>query len=66
MNDSFYKFDKIRLKPHTNAAEIATGYGLDARGFGVLVSFSSPRRPHRLWGPPNLVSHGYRGLHSER
>jgi hypothetical protein len=24
--------------------------------------FSSPRRPDRLWGPPNLLSNGYRGL----
>jgi hypothetical protein len=24
--------------------------------------FSSPRRPDRLWGPPSLLSNGYRGL----
>jgi hypothetical protein len=46
---------------------IAIGYGLDDRGvgFGVPVGsriFSSPRRPDRLWGPPNLLSNGYRGL----
>jgi hypothetical protein len=23
--------------------------------------FSSPRRPERLWGPPSLLSNGYRG-----
>jgi hypothetical protein len=24
--------------------------------------FSSPPRPERLWGPPNLLSNGYQGL----
>jgi hypothetical protein len=24
--------------------------------------FSSPCRPDRLWGPPNLLSNGYRGI----
>jgi hypothetical protein len=46
---------------------IATGYGLDDRGVGVRVPvgsriFSSPRRPHRLLGQPNLLSNGYRSL----
>jgi hypothetical protein len=46
---------------------IATSYGLDDRGVGVRVPvgsriFSSPRRPDRLWVPPNLLSSGYRGL----
>jgi hypothetical protein len=45
----------------------ATGYGLDDRGIGVRVPvgsriFSSPRRPDRLWGSPNLLSNGYRWL----
>jgi hypothetical protein len=49
-----------------SAVGIATSYGLDERGVGVRVPvgariFSSPRRPDRLWGPPNL-SNGYRGL----
>jgi hypothetical protein len=44
---------------------IATGYGLADRGVGVRVPvdsriFSSPRRPDRLWGPPSLLSNGYR------
>jgi hypothetical protein len=38
---------------------IMTGYGLQDREVGVRVPvgsriFSSPRRPDRLWGPPNL------------
>jgi hypothetical protein len=46
---------------------IAPGYGLDDRGVGVRVPvesriFSSPQRPDRLWGPPNLVFSGYWGL----
>jgi hypothetical protein len=39
---------------------------LDDRGVGVRVPigsriFSSPRRPDRFWGPPSLLSNGYRG-----
>jgi hypothetical protein len=50
-----------------SAVGIATGYGLDDRGIGVRVPvrsriFSSQCRPDRLWGPPNLLSIGYRGL----
>jgi hypothetical protein len=46
---------------------IATGYGLDDCGVGVrapVVSriFSSARCPDRVWGPPNLLFNGYRGL----
>jgi hypothetical protein len=45
---------------------IVTSYGLDDRGVGVRVPvgsriFSSPRRPDRLWGPPSILSNGYRG-----
>jgi hypothetical protein len=50
-----------------SAVGIATGYRLHDRGGGVGVRvplglriFSSPRRPERLWGPPNLLSNGYR------
>jgi hypothetical protein len=60
----------VKLKRNTAStlrAGIATGYGLDDREVGVRVPvgpriFSSPRRPDRLWGPPNLLSNGYRGL----
>jgi hypothetical protein len=45
---------------------IATSYRLDDWGIGVRVPvgsgiFSPPRRPDRLWGPPNLLFNGYRG-----
>jgi hypothetical protein len=55
------------LRSRDNVIDIATGYGLDDRGAGVRVPvwsriFSSPCRPDRLWGPPNLLSNGYRGL----
>jgi hypothetical protein len=50
-----------------SAVGIATGYGLDDQGVGVQVPvgariFTSLYRPGRLWGPPNLLSYGYRGL----
>jgi hypothetical protein len=53
--------------PIAQSVGIATGYGLDDREVRVrvpLVSriFSSPRRPDRIWGPPNLLFYGYRGL----
>jgi hypothetical protein len=45
---------------------IATGYGLDKRGWrsspGRTRIFSSPRRPDRLWGPPSLLSNANQGL----
>jgi hypothetical protein len=57
--------NKFRL--YDSAVGIATAYGLDDRGVGVRVPvgsriFSSPRRPDLLWGPPSLLSSGYRGL----
>jgi hypothetical protein len=50
-----------------SAVGIATSYWLDDRGVGVRVPvgsriFTSPYRSDRLWGPPNLLSNGYRGL----
>jgi hypothetical protein len=50
-----------------NAVGTATGYGMDDRGAGVrvpvgsVILLSSPHRPDRLWGPPNLLYSGYRG-----
>jgi hypothetical protein len=39
---------------------ISTGYGLDDQGGGSsspgrVKIFTSPYRPDRLWGPPNLL-----------
>jgi hypothetical protein len=49
------------------AVIIATGYGLDDRGVGFRVAvgsriFISPRRPDRMWYPPNYLSSVYRWL----
>jgi hypothetical protein len=54
-----------------SAVGIAIGYGMDDRGVGVRVPvrsriFTSPRRPDRLSGSPNLLSSGYRGLFPRR
>jgi hypothetical protein len=54
-----------------SAVGIATGYGLDDRGVRVRVPVgstivTSPYRSDRRWGPPNLLSNGYRTLFSPR
>jgi hypothetical protein len=51
------------------AVGIATGYGLDDGGIGVRIPvgsriFSSPLCPDLLWGPPSLLSNGYREFSS--
>jgi hypothetical protein len=63
---NFYPSQSI-IKNRDSVVSIATGYGLDDQGVGVRVPvgsriFFSPCRPDRLWGPPNLLSNGYRGL----
>jgi hypothetical protein len=50
-----------------SAVGMATGYGLDDREVGVRILvwsriFTSPCHPDRLWGPPNLLYNGYKGL----
>jgi hypothetical protein len=65
-----FSFRNIRTSFHKywfgdSVVGITTGYGLDDWGVGVRVPvgsriFSSPRLPDRLWGPPNLLSNGYR------
>jgi hypothetical protein len=51
------------IKSRGSAVGRASGYRLDDRGAGVRVPvvsriFTSPYRPDRLWGPPNLLSNG--------
>jgi hypothetical protein len=44
---------------------LATGWTTEEVGVRVPVRtriFSSPPHPDRFWGPPNLLSNGYRGL----
>jgi hypothetical protein len=55
------------VRSRDSAVGIATGYGLDDLGVGVRVPvgsriFCSPHLPNRLWGPPSLLSNGYRWL----
>jgi hypothetical protein len=62
----FGSYAIIFNKSRDSAFGIATSYGLHDRGVGVRVpigsrSFSSPRRPDRLCGSPNLLSNGYWG-----
>jgi hypothetical protein len=63
----FYNLYFINHKSRDNAIGIATGYGLDDLGVGVRVPvgpriFTFLCRPDRLWGPPSLLSNGYRVL----
>jgi hypothetical protein len=51
-------FFKQHIVNRDSVVSIATSYGLDERGVGIRVPvrsriLSSPRRPDRLWGPPN-------------
>jgi hypothetical protein len=57
----------MRTRSWGSVVGTGTGYGLDGRGVGVQAPiepriFSSPRRPDRLWGPPNLLCNGCREL----
>jgi hypothetical protein len=53
------------LRSRDSSVGIALGYVLNDRGSipgGGWEFFSSPPRPERLWGPPSLLSNGYKGL----
>jgi hypothetical protein len=63
LSQTFFKLHRSR----DSVVGTATGYGLDDQGVGVRVPvgsriFTSPRRPDRHWGPPSLLSNGYRRL----
>jgi hypothetical protein len=63
----FWDVTTCSLVVQDSAVGIATGYGLGGRGVGVrvpvrVIFFSSPRRPDQFWGPPSLLSSGYRRL----
>jgi hypothetical protein len=56
-------FTSLYAGRRDSVVDLATGYGLDDRGFGVRVPvgttlFFSPGRPDRLWGPHSLLSNG--------
>jgi hypothetical protein len=50
---------------HNITVDVTAGYGLDGPA-SVPDSarfLSSPQCPDRFWGPPSLLSNGYRGLY---
>jgi hypothetical protein len=58
---------QIHKRGRDRVVGIASSYVLDEEGVGVRVLvgsriFSSPCRPDRLWGSPNLLYNGYRGF----
>jgi hypothetical protein len=57
----------VCYKSRDSEVGVATGYGLDDRAVGVRFPigsriFTTPCCQDRLWGPPNLLHNGYRGL----
>jgi hypothetical protein len=56
----------IWVRPYFQSRDSAVGiaicFGLDDRLPVGPRNFSPPRRSDRPWGPPNLLTNGYRGL----
>jgi hypothetical protein len=65
LNSPDYKKKKVfGIRSRDSSVGIATDYELDGPGSippGSAKLSSSPQRPDRLWGPPSLLSNGYRG-----
>jgi hypothetical protein len=68
---NFDLYKNVYIRQHVTPVDILSqlhsqDYRLD--GPGSIPSsarfFSSPQIPNRLWGPPSLLSNGYRGLFS--
>jgi hypothetical protein len=58
-----YKKYELLVTSRNSSVGTVTGCGLDDRGSipdGGWEFFFSPPRPDRLWGPPSLLSNGYR------
>jgi hypothetical protein len=54
--------DCVRYELVVGVTYLSSGDGLDGPGSipGMIRFFSSPQRPDWLWGPPSLLSNGYR------
>jgi hypothetical protein len=61
----FLQFLLIYIGSRDSSVGIETDYGLDFWGSipgRGKIFFFTPQRPDRLWGPPSLLSNGYRGI----
>jgi hypothetical protein len=64
--DNVINYSKSEVTSRDSAVDILTAYRLDGRGSipgrGKRF-FCTTQRRDRFWGPPNLISNGYRGLY---
>jgi hypothetical protein len=60
-----FRRNNYSLRSQDSSVCTATGYGLDGRGAVPgrgKTFFSTPQPLNQLWGPPSLLSNGYRGV----